>query len=108
MSWPTRERGVELGDGWERSGLGLYVPPRTRQRYHRPVCIDLFSGAGGFSLGMHQAGFQVAAALEIWPIAAITYTVNLGRPPERGGVQFHFDTPSARRRSARPSGSTWA
>jgi DNA (cytosine-5)-methyltransferase 1 len=41
---------------------------------------------------MHQAGFHMAAALEYDPDAAMTYTVNLGRPPERGGVHFHFDT----------------
>src|SRR4029453_14284135 len=42
--------------------------------------------------GLHQSGFHVAAALEMWPPAAMTYAVNLGRPPERGGVRFHFDT----------------
>ena len=31
----------------------------------RPVAVDLFSGVGGMSLGFEQAGFDVAAAVEI-------------------------------------------
>lgn len=30
-----------------------------------PKVIDLFCGAGGFSLGAHQAGFKVVASVDI-------------------------------------------
>jgi DNA (cytosine-5)-methyltransferase 1 len=38
--------------------------------------IDLFSGCGGFSLGAHQAGFQVAAAFDHDPILSSSYALN--------------------------------
>lgn len=50
----------EVGSDWEVSGSGLYVPPASRPRYARPVAIDLFCGAGGFSCGFHQAGWHEA------------------------------------------------
>lgn len=43
---------------------------------HRPVAIDLFAGAGGFSLGIEQAGFDVAVAVEHDPIHAGVYAFN--------------------------------
>jgi DNA (cytosine-5)-methyltransferase 1 len=42
----------------------------------RPVGIDLFAGAGGFSLGFEQAGFDVAAAVEFDPIHAAVHKFN--------------------------------
>ncbi len=39
----------------------------TRQS-SRPIGVDLFAGAGGLSLGFEQAGFDVAAAVEIDPV----------------------------------------
>jgi DNA (cytosine-5)-methyltransferase 1 len=38
--------------------------------------IDLFSGCGGFSLGAHQAGFNVAAAYDHDPILSSSYKLN--------------------------------
>ena len=38
--------------------------------------VDLFSGCGGFSLGVHQAGFRVVAAFDNDPILASSYPHN--------------------------------
>jgi C-5 cytosine-specific DNA methylase len=40
------------------------------------VAVDLFAGAGGFSLGMEQAGFDILVAVEYDPIHACTYAFN--------------------------------
>jgi DNA (cytosine-5)-methyltransferase 1 len=42
----------------------------------RPVAVDLFSGAGGLSLGFEQAGFDVVAAVELDPVHAATHKFN--------------------------------
>ena len=42
----------------------------------RPKALDLFAGAGGMSLGFEQAGFDIAAAVEVDPIHAATHHYN--------------------------------
>jgi DNA (cytosine-5)-methyltransferase 1 len=42
----------------------------------RPIGIDLFAGAGGMSLGFEQAGFDVAAAVEIDPVHCAIHKYN--------------------------------
>jgi DNA (cytosine-5)-methyltransferase 1 len=68
---------------------GLIVPEdvavdRARKRL---TGVDLFAGAGGFSLGMIQAGGEVVAAVESDPKCVITYMTNLCR---WGRVKLHF------------------
>lgn len=42
----------------------------------RPLAVDLFSGCGGVTEGLKQAGFRVAAAIDHDPVACRTYRVN--------------------------------
>lgn len=39
--------------------------------------IDLFCGCGGLSLGFEMAGFEVKAAIDMWPDAVKTYNHNM-------------------------------
>jgi DNA (cytosine-5)-methyltransferase 1 len=45
----------------------------------RPIAVDLFAGAGGMSLGFEQAGFDVAAAVEIDPVHCAAHKYNFPR-----------------------------
>jgi DNA (cytosine-5)-methyltransferase 1 len=55
-------------------GEEAYTAVKTNHR--RPVAVDLFAGAGGFSLGIEQAGFDVLVAVEYDPIHACTHYFN--------------------------------
>src|ERR1051325_10859778 len=54
-------------------------PSKTKVR--SLTCIDLFSGCGGFSLGMERAGFITLAAIDVDPQAVQTYRKNFPHVP---------------------------
>lgn len=47
-----------------------------KQQHRRPTAIDLFAGAGGLSLGLEQAGFDVVGAVEYDAIHMATHEYN--------------------------------
>ena len=53
-----------------------------------PKVVDLFAGAGGFSLGARNAGAQVTFAIEFDKFAAATYRKNLC---ENGGTTLYTE-----------------
>lgn len=53
----------------------------TKAKNSRPLAVDLFAGAGGMSLGFEQAGFEVAAAVEIDPIHCAVHKFNFPTTP---------------------------
>jgi DNA (cytosine-5)-methyltransferase 1 len=50
--------------------------PRRETLRRRPTAVDLFAGAGGLSLGLEQAGFDVVGAVEYDPIHMATHEFN--------------------------------
>ncbi len=50
-------------------------------RNRRPRAIDLYSGVGGWSLGLKMAGIDVVAAYDYWDQANLTFKKNLGLTP---------------------------
>lgn len=42
----------------------------------KPLAVDLFSGAGGLTLGLKRAGFSVLSAIELDPLAGATFQTN--------------------------------
>jgi DNA (cytosine-5)-methyltransferase 1 len=47
----------------------------------RPIAVDLFAGAGGLSLGLEQAGFEIGVAIEKAPGPAATHRFNFPYTP---------------------------
>jgi DNA (cytosine-5)-methyltransferase 1 len=90
-------------DGWVQTSPGGLVLPASAISAKQAVRqvpltgVSLFSGAGGFDLGVHQAGFRILAASDHAPECAWTYGWNLGAPT----MQFHFIEPADRTRFLR-------
>lgn len=57
--------------------------------------LDLFSGCGGLSLGLAQAGFRVVAANDVWAPAGATYRRN---HPRTGFILGDITDPAVRDR----------
>ncbi len=50
---------------------------------HPPTFVDLFSGAGGLSLGLQRAGWQAVVAVDNWADAVDSYNLNLASADHR-------------------------
>jgi DNA (cytosine-5)-methyltransferase 1 len=56
------------------------MKPLATSSQPRITAIDLFCGAGGFSLGLEKAGIEVLAAFDCWGKALETYKENFSHP----------------------------
>ena len=61
--------------------------PLPRPKNKGGVAIDLFCGAGGLSLGLQEAGFKIAAAIDNDPVATRTYAANVGPHVFSGSIE---------------------
>jgi DNA (cytosine-5)-methyltransferase 1 len=59
--------------------VGKPKRPKKKRGTKKLNCVDLFAGAGGFSLGAINAGMKVVAAVELNKRAADTYQKNLAK-----------------------------
>ncbi len=62
---------------WSREGAQIRRSRGTRSRSSGIIrALDLFSGAGGCSLGARQAGVRIVGAVDTWDLAYETYRAN--------------------------------
>jgi DNA (cytosine-5)-methyltransferase 1 len=66
----------------ERATAGVESARRgSASNLRRGTAIDLYAGAGGLSLGLEQAGFDVLVAVELDPIHALVHKYNFPTTP---------------------------
>lgn len=88
------EEAQQFAQAYKQTASGLLIPEHITPTRERPIGFDFFAGAGGFSLGFIQAGFEMIGACEWAPEAAQTYLVNLAEHP----VQMIYSSPLHRKR----------
>lgn len=80
---------------WQSTASGIFLPVTpSASKHQKPTCISLFTGAGGFDLGFHRAGWRIVAASDYDAACCWTYCYNMATRP----VQMHFLTPQDRER----------
>lgn len=80
-----KRRGVGTGSNGE-----AHLPFRTA-----PNCVDLFCGAGGLSLGLRMAGFDLVCAVDSRSPAIQTYQQNLGDHAREQQIAEEIELPDA-------------
>ena len=63
---------VDIPNSHDGSLVGAWLASRPR-----PWAVDLFSGAGGLSLGIEEAGFSAVAAADYYSDSIETHTHNI-------------------------------
>lgn len=93
---PASEEITEPDVQWQQvSGTGFWLPVTAPpQKVRKPTCISFFTGAGGFDLGFHSAGWRILAASDYDTACCWTYCYNMGTRP----IQMHFLSPEDRER----------
>jgi len=61
----------------------------------RITVVDLFSGIGGLSLGLQQAGLDVVKAYDKWNVAVDTYRANFSHEIVETEITSNLDAPCA-------------
>src|SRR5262245_34689443 len=74
--------GHRKANGELKTMMNKYLLRRTpRAGAYRPTAIDLFSGAGGITLGLVNAGFDVLLGSDINGACGLTHQKNFSRIP---------------------------
>lgn len=75
----TNDPGLEEEGSTSAAVITILSDRREMNKATNPKlrCVDLFAGAGGFSLAAHNAGYDVVAAIEMNANACKTYNANI-------------------------------